>query len=209
MAHSRRTGKTIECALLVAVALAACSSASAKKSDRSQLIQVAADHQQATMGSNGKVILIGHVKISQGTLLIEGAKAIGYENNENEWDHAIVTGSPARFQQQLDNGSMVHGSADTIEYMVAENTVILTGSAMVVQQGRGEFHGAKLTYHTDSGQIVGEGGAGGQVHMTFQPKSPAAKNASTGAPASPGTTVAPPVPSASTGAAAPATTGIH
>jgi lipopolysaccharide export system protein LptA len=199
-ARSRPSRKTIECALLVVLALVTWGGASARKSDRSQQIQVAADRQKATMGSNGQVILIGHVKITQGTLSIEGAEATGYENQDNQWDHAIVTGSPAKFRQQLDNGNMVHGSAGTIKYMVAENTVILTGGATVVQQGRGEFHGAKLTYHTDTGQIVGEGGSGGQVHMTFQPKSAAAKSASAkpasaGAPAAPGTSATPPAPS--------------
>ncbi|WHZ20856.1 MAG: hypothetical protein OJF55_003005 [Rhodanobacteraceae bacterium] len=168
--------------MLAIATLATCGSAWALKSDRQAKIDVKADRQVATLGGNGQVTLIGHVKITQGSMAILGDKAIGYENQQGEWDHAIVTGSPAKFQQQLDNGSMVNGSADTIEYLVAENTIVLTGHATVVQQGRGEFHGAKLTYNTDSGQMVGEGGIGGQVHMTFQPKAAPAKPAPATAP---------------------------
>lgn len=172
----------VEAALLAAIALAACGSALGLTTDRSQPINVTANHQEATLGAGGKVTLTGHVTITQGSLAIHGDQAVGYENASSEWDHAIVTGAPATFSQKLDDGGNVNGSADSIEYRVAENIVVLTGHATVVQQGRGEFHGATLTYDTDSGRIVGEGGAGGQVHMTFQPKAVPAKPAA--APAS-------------------------
>ncbi|HEX5960956.1 MAG TPA: lipopolysaccharide transport periplasmic protein LptA [Rhodanobacteraceae bacterium] len=178
-----RHPKTIEFALLATLALAVCGNAWALKSDREAKIQVAADHQVANLQNNGQVILTGHVKLSQGSIVITGEKTVGYENQDGEWDRAVVTGVPATFRQKLDNGSMVDGSADAIEYLVAENTVILTGSANVVQQGRGEFHGAKLTYNTDTGRMVGEGGSGGQVHMVFQPKARSAEAAPTSAPA--------------------------
>lgn len=170
MAPSSPHPRLVERGLLAILAFAVCASAWALKADRSQPINVNADHQEATLGDNGKVTLTGHVAISQGSLVIHGDKAVGYENSAGEWDHAVVTGSPATFQQKLDSGSMVNGSGATIDYRVAENTVVLTGNATVVQQGRGQFHGAKLTYNTDSGRMVGEGGVGGQVHMIFQPK---------------------------------------
>ncbi|HJU07400.1 MAG TPA: lipopolysaccharide transport periplasmic protein LptA, partial [Rhodanobacteraceae bacterium] len=52
----------------------------------------------------------------------------------------------------------------------------------------------KLTYNTDTGQIVGEGGSGGQVHMILQPqkkaapaKKPAAASSAATVPAQPAT----------------------
>lgn len=183
----RRQGvfrRPVEAALFAALAFAACGGAWALTSDRTQAINVAADHQEASLGASGKVTLTGHVTITQGSLAIHGDKAVGYENADSQWDHAVTTGAPATFSQKLDTGGSVNGSADSIEYLVAANTVVLTGHATVVQPGRGEFHGAKLTYDTDSGSIVGEGGAGGQVHMTFQPKAPPAKPAAASAPAS-------------------------
>ncbi|MDE2498400.1 MAG: lipopolysaccharide transport periplasmic protein LptA, partial [Xanthomonadaceae bacterium] len=101
----------------------------------------------------------------------------------------------------------VHGQAATIDYKVSENTVILTGNASVVQQGRGEFHGEKLVYNTDTGEIQGTPASGGRVHITLQPRSkpaPAsAKPAATGAAGS-----APVSAPASTPAPA-STTGMH
>lgn len=184
MAPSHRRARRIEAALLAAAAFVACGGALALTTDRTQPINVTADHQEASLGASGKVTLTGHVTITQGSLAIHGDQAVGYENADSQWDHAVTTGAPASFSQKLDDGGNVNGSADSIEYLVAANTVVLTGHATVVQQGRGEFHGAKLTYDTDSGRIVGEGGAGGQVHMTFQPKAPPAKPATTPAPAS-------------------------
>ena len=198
MAPSSPHPRLVERSLLAVLAFAVCASAWALKADRSQPINVNADHQEATLGDNGVVTLTGHVAISQGSLVIHGDKAIGYENSDGEWDHAVVTGSPATFQQKLDSGSMVNGSGATIDYRVAENTVVLTGNATVVQQGRGQFHGAKLTYNTDSGMMIGEGGAGGQVHMTFQPKPvTGAKPAAPATSATPASSALPPPPTAS------------
>jgi lipopolysaccharide export system protein LptA len=117
---------------------------------------------------------------------VEGDKAVGYFDENNQIQRAVVTGNPARFHQTLDDNSLVHGSASNIDYQVSENTVILTGNAVVVHEGQGDFHGAKLTYNTDTGSINGMGGPGGQVHMTLVPKPKAAKPSAskTAAPAS-------------------------
>ena len=41
----------------------------------------------------------------------------------------------------------------------------------VVQQGRGEFRGAHMTYNTNTGVMEsGNQDAGGRVHMIIQPK---------------------------------------
>jgi len=122
----------------------------------------------------------------------------------------VLTGNPAHFRQTQDNGTLVHGQAATIDYKVSENTVILTGDASVVQQGRGEFHGNRLTYNTDSGEIRGTPAAGGRVHITLQPRSkPAGAKpaAAASAPASAATST--PAP-ATTSAPTPASTsGTH
>jgi lipopolysaccharide export system protein LptA len=125
----------------------------------------------------------------------------------------VLTGSPAHFQQTQDSGALVHGQASTIDYKVSENTVILTGSAEVVQQDRGEFHGDRLVYNTDTGEIAGTPSAGGRVHITLQPRtkpaparSPAAKPASSStAAARPGSGVATAAPASVVSTTAPAT----
>lgn len=163
--------RNIERMLLLFATAAISGNAYALKSDREKPIHASADHETAFLGNAGKATLSGHVRIAQGSLNIQGERAIAYENRDDRWERAIVDGAPARFQQTLDGGSLVHGTAASIEYLVAENTVILKGDATVIQENRGSFYGEKLTYNTDSGRIVGESGQDGQVHMTVQPKS--------------------------------------
>jgi lipopolysaccharide export system protein LptA len=189
-----------------AFALAGClvlTAAQARQSDSSQPVQVNADHSLMSQ-DNGLLTLTGNVRIDQGTMHLDGARAVGHFDQDNKLEHAVLTGSPAHMHQQMDDGSMVHGQADTIDYTVSNNTIVLSGDASVVHEGQGEFHGAKLTYNTDSGQIAGEGGAGGQVHMVLQPQkksAPASKPAASSSAAA----AAVPAPAASAPASASST----
>ena len=210
-APSHRTRTRIELLALFVAALCACGVAQAKQSDKNQPINVRANTFAGSQDS-GKIVFTGSFHMDQGTFQADGAKATGYTDPDDtsQWQRVVVTGDPAHFQQTQDNGTLVHGQAATIDYKVSENTVILTGNASVVQQGRGEFHGEKLVYNTDTGEIQGSPVAGGRVHITLQPRTkpaPAgAKPAGTGAPASSAPASAP--ASASTPAPA-STSGTH
>ena len=183
----RNRGSTDLRRLTLALAFAgvfAFASAQAKQSDSDQPVLVNASHSVMSQ-DNGIITLTGNVNIDQGTMHLDGDKAVGNFDQDNKLEHAVLTGTPAHMRQQMDDGSMVHGQAATIDYTVSNNTVVLTGNAVVVHEGQGEFHGAKLTYNTDTGQIVGEGGTGGQVHMILQPQKKAApaKKPAVGSPA--------------------------
>ena len=185
--------------------------AHAKQTDKNQPININASSFAGSQDS-GKIVFTGSVTMDQGTFHADGGQATGYTDRDDtsQWQRVVLTGSPAHFQQTQDNGTLVHGQAATIDYKVSENTVILTGNASVVQQGRGEFHGEKLVYNTDTGEIQGTPAAGGRVHITLQPRSkpaPAsAKPAASAATAAPATAN----PSASTSTPAPASTsGTH
>lgn len=210
--HHTRAERMVPLAVVFTALFGMCSVAHALTSDRSQVINVNANHSLMSQ-DNEKAVLSGHVRIDQGSLHADGDNGIGHFDQNNALQRMVLTGAPAHFQQKLDNGSMVHGSAASIDYIVSENTVILTGNATVVQQGRGEFHGAKLTYNTDSGQIVGDGGTGGQVHMVFQPKPKAGAKPARGKPAPPARSPAGssiPSPAAAASIPAPASTiGSH
>ena len=65
----------------------------------------------------------------------------------------------------------MHAQAANIDYDAESNTAVLTGEAVVVQEGRGEFRSERIVYNTDSGEITGGTQApGGGVHMIVQPK---------------------------------------
>jgi len=198
--------------VLFAAMLAVCGLGQAKQSDKNQPINIEAGHATASQQS-GKIILTGGVKMDQGSFHADGAQATGYTDpdDSSQWQRVVLTGSPSHFQQTQDNGTLVHGQAATIDYKVSENTVILTGNATVVQQGRGTFHGEKLVYNTDTGEIEGTAAAGGRVHITLQPRSkpaPAsAKPAPAGAPASAATST--PASATTSLPASASTAGIH
>lgn len=184
-----------ELALLVA-GLAAMAPAFALKSDADQPVGI--DAQKFSGRQGDKVTYSVAVHMTQGSFVADGDTATGYFDKNDAIDRAVLTGKPAKVQQKLDDGSMMYGHADTIDYQVGANTVILTGNASIVQTGKGEYHGARLVYNTDSGQVSGEGGAEGRVHMILQPKK---KPAATPAPAA----SAAPAPASST--ATPAAAG--
>jgi lipopolysaccharide export system protein LptA len=209
MAPSHRTRTRIELLALFVAALCACGVAQAKQTDKNQPININASSFAGSQDS-GKIVFTGSVTMDQGTFHADGAQATGYTDPDDtsQWQRVVLTGSPAHFQQTQDNGTLVHGQAATIDYKVSENTVILTGNAVVVQQGQGEFHGERLVYNTDTGEIQGTPAAGGRVHITLQPRSkpaPAsAKPAGASAPAASAPASAPvpmsaPAPAATSG----------
>jgi len=182
--------------------LAACGAAQAKQSDKNQPINLNATGHLVGSQQSGKIVVTDNVTLDQGTFHAAGDKATGYTdpNDTSQWQRVVLTGNPARFRQTQDNGTLVHGQAQTLDYRVSANTVILTGNASVVQEGKGSFQGEKLTYNTDTGEIEGTAAAGGRVHVTLQPRSkPAstsAKPASSGPPASTPSTAPAPASSA-------------
>ncbi len=199
---SHRTRARVELLVLFVAALCACGVAQAKQSDKNQPININASAFAGSQDS-GKITFTGSVTMDQGTFHADGAQATGYTdpNDTSQWQRVVLTGSPAHFQQTQDNGTLVHGQAATIDYKVSENTVILTGNAVVVQQGRGEFHGDKLTYNTDSGEIQGSPAAGGRVHITLQPrtKPAAAAKPASSAPAASAPATSTPAPASTSG----------
>lgn len=197
--------------VLLVAALATFGLAQAKQSDKNQPININASSFAGSQDS-GKIVFTGSVTMDQGSFHADAAQATGYTapHDTSQWQRVVLTGSPAHFRQTQDSGTLVHGEAATIDYKVSENTVVLAGHASVVQQGRGEFHGDKLVYNTDTGEIQGTPAAGGRVHITLQPRSKPAPASATAASAPASATSAPPAsPSTAAPASAPTASGIH
>lgn len=209
MAPSHRTRTRIELLALFVATFCACGVAQAKQTDKNQNININASSFAGSQDS-GKIVFTGSVTMDQGTFHADGAQATGYTDPDDtsQWQRVVLTGSPAHFQQTQDNGTLVHGQAATIDYKVSENTVILTGNAVVVQQGQGEFHGERLVYNTDTGEIQGTPAAGGRVHITLQPRSkPAAASAKPAGTSAPAASASAPAPTSAPASAS--TSGTH
>jgi lipopolysaccharide export system protein LptA len=140
---------------------------------------------------NSITTLTGNVVAIQGTLKMTGAKAVLNIDGDTQISHIHVTSAPgkqAHIEQIDDAGNLMTGDADTLDYDNINGIAVLTGHAVVHQQGRGESHGDKLTYNTQTQQMTGTSGSDGQVHMVILPKPQPAAGAKPAAPAPAGST---------------------
>lgn len=88
----------------------------------------------------------GKVIFTKGTLTIK-AEVITLHFKEEKLSKAVITGSPADVQHQPENEEKVHSQANEIEYVVAEDKLILKGQAFV-DQGSRHFSGEYIEYDT-------------------------------------------------------------
>ncbi|HEX7339210.1 MAG TPA: lipopolysaccharide transport periplasmic protein LptA [Rhodanobacteraceae bacterium] len=177
------TSKASFLALLVAAGLlcgALSLPAHAKKSDRSQPVEVAAKSADASATPNGVSHLKGDVTITQGTLKITSASATVYFDANSRVSRVVLTGSPAHLRQMDDNGNLVTGHANTIDYDIPKGVATFTGDADIKQAGRGQAKGDTLVYNTETSTMTAQSHGDNRVHLTFQPR----QAASTGQPAS-------------------------
>lgn len=168
-ARSCQPNRLVRLALL-GLGLAMLQPALARKDDRQQPANIAAKAFDATQQANGIIHYKNNVLLTQGTLKATGALATAYLDADNSVTRVVITGTPAHIEQLDDSGNLMQGDAATIDYDNVKQVAVLTGNASVKQKGRGEAHGDKLTYNTQTSQMTGESNGDGMVHMTFLPK---------------------------------------
>jgi lipopolysaccharide export system protein LptA len=196
MPRSRHASASLKLACL-ALGLLTLAPAVARQSDRSQPMQVNAKRFDGFQKPDSVSTLQGNVVITQGTLKVTGDQAKVYFDSNTQISRVVVTNGPAHIEQLDDSGNLMQGDAASIDYDNIHGVAVLSGHASVTQKGRGEAHGDKLTYNTQTSQMTGDSAGDGMVHMTFLPK---AKPASATTP-----TVTPPAtPAPATSAPAPA-----
>lgn len=169
--------------LLLALALPA----HALSTDRDQPLDVRAQYNKSTFGTQNVTLFQGNVRMVQGSLKAAGDEARIWEIEGADADatarRLVLTGKPAQLEQLMDNdGGKLTARALTIDYRSDTGLAELTGDVVVVQEGRSEFRGPHMTYNTNTGAMEGGSQApGSEVHMTFKPKPKATKKAGTDA----------------------------
>ena len=179
-------------AALFACGLLATGSAWALKSDKNQPININSDHAEFRTdprnANNGVGTYTGHVMITQGSIVINGDKAVFHVIN-NDLDSAEVYGNPVTFTQQPDVGEPMNGQSQELTYDVPKNQVTLITSAKLTQvvlshitKGaiKGDSPGLRLVtadhilYNTDTQHVVAKGASEDErVHISFPPKTAA------------------------------------
>ena len=204
MRRNERAERLIRLSLATSLALLApclASPAHALGSDRQQPMKIDADYskiKQGTAAAAGVTYLRGNVRIEQGSMKASGAEATLYQHPSSARDaqgndisgdikRVVIVGRQAHMEQQQDGGGLMTADADKIDYDNDTSIADLSGSVSIVQQGRGEFHGAHMTYNTNTGEMEsGDNTPANRVHIIMQPKARPATKAT----AEPGKTTA-------------------
>ncbi len=142
--------------------------ASAEKFDVEQEIKISSSRQAADL-KNKIFSYIDNVIISQGTLTINAdlVQVITQDKSENKT--YIAKGSPATFEQTLEDGSPINLQANEIRYEPAKNIVVISGNALLTQEGS-EVSGSKITYNFETEYVNAESLENAKVETVLQPK---------------------------------------
>ncbi len=159
--------------MLIALAtLVAAPAAWALSSDSKQPIQISADRFDGDMGSpNGTGTYAGNVVITQGSIRIT-ADVATVHMQDGVVKSALITGTPAHFQQQPDgDAALTQGWARRIDYDADKDTVDLRTDARVIQDGR-QMSADTIHYNTAAEKVLADSKqkADTRVHIVIPPK---------------------------------------
>ena len=119
--------------------------ASSLDSDASAEIIIESDRAEIDRKA-GTATYIGHVELTQGTLLIHADRITLYSNKSNQLTKAIAKGKPAHFQQQMEGDKgLTKATSNVITYKTIAKTVTLFEEAILKQEGH-SFSGNLITY---------------------------------------------------------------
>lgn len=187
--HQTQQRNSAYAAIAIVVLALAAPNVHALSSDREQPMDINADHAKITQGTDkapGLTYLTGNVRITRGSMKATGAQATIYQHPahakdaqgkdiSNEVQRVILIGKQAHMEELGKDNERVKSDADKIDYNADSGVAELTGNVTVVRAGRGEFHGAHMTYNTNSGEMEsGDNTPENRVHLIIQPKSKAA-----------------------------------
>lgn len=155
--------KTVLLLLMFALSLKAMAS------DAEAPLTVDADSMEADRAREISVFQ-GDVRIDKGGIHIEAQEA-RLRASEGEVQEGTLIGSPVVFRQEPEEGDVITGEAQRIEYDAVNRIVILTGKAWV-KQGSDEFRGETIRYDLDGRKVLATSNKSTpeRVRLIFQPK---------------------------------------
>ncbi|HBR95960.1 MAG TPA: lipopolysaccharide transport periplasmic protein LptA [Gammaproteobacteria bacterium] len=137
-----------------------------RQSDFSQPIYVQADNSEFNEAS-GVQILSGNVQITQGSMKILADKiVVGIDMGKLSTIEG--TGSPILFEQEDEEGGIISGRCDRIEYDAKNARLTLVGNASLKQPNQ-ELSGDRIVFDSKTQKVLAEGGENGRVNIKIQP----------------------------------------
>ncbi|MGN0864453.1 MAG: lipopolysaccharide transport periplasmic protein LptA [Stenotrophomonas koreensis] len=147
----------------------------ARSSDRNQPMNLDSDRYDCNLADeNGRCRFSGNVVIEQGTLHITAETADVYRSN-GQPSRVVLSGSQVKLRQQMDDGTPMAATADSMDYNIANETIVLSGN-YTVESPRGTNSGQRMTYNLATGNM-NSGGDGSRVRTVLQPKQRSAPEA--------------------------------
>lgn len=107
-----------------------------------------------------------NVTIQRGAMLVNADEGVVHQV-EGRIAMIELFGSPTTWRDRLDDGSIVQGRANRIEFQVDENVVTLSGDARLEHEG-GQFTGNQLIYDLDTESLAGRSSDGNQVRVVIE-----------------------------------------
>lgn len=163
--------------MLLAYAPAACL---AERADRNKPVHLESD-QVSIDDINQTSVFTGNVVLTQGTLVIRGAKIVVVQD-KNGFKHGTATGQLASFRQKREGlDEYVDGYGERIEYDTGSEIMEIFGQARV-KRGQDDVRGEHITYNskteifqvnsTESGNTASTSQlhSGQRVRAVIQPK---------------------------------------
>jgi lipopolysaccharide transport protein LptA len=129
---------------------------------------------------NSHWTISGDVRITAQGGRLQSDKAV-VTFRDNLISQATITGTPAQFEQQRDDGNTSRGRANTIDYETGSGNVSLTTDAWL-SDGRNELSGQQLVYNFRTQSVKGQAqpaadGGDGRFRFVIQPREPGEKAA--------------------------------
>ena len=155
---------------VVLVAACAVPAAWARVDDRTQPINISADHVEID-DQQGVSRYSGAVKYSQGTMHLDADTATIY-SDQRVMKRFVANGSPARYRQVTDTeGVEIRAHADEIEYLADSEHLLFRGSAHL-WRGGDEFAGNLIEYDARNDVVSAHGDESGEgrVQVVIQPR---------------------------------------
>jgi lipopolysaccharide transport protein LptA len=120
-------------------------------------LRIQAREAQATGGlnfENGQWTISGDVLITaEGGRLTSDKAVVSFRNRLIS--QAVITGSPAQFEQRRDDGNLSRGRAGTIDYQTAAGTVSLSDDAWITLDGKNQISGQTMVYNIRTQSMQG------------------------------------------------------
>ncbi|MEM1082088.1 MAG: lipopolysaccharide transport periplasmic protein LptA, partial [Pseudomonadota bacterium] len=108
-----------------------------------------------------------NVNIERGPMTISADRGM-IRQVDGEMTEIELFGNPTRWQDQLEDGSVVNGEANNIYFDVIANVVTLTGDA-IIRHEQGEFTGDRLVYDLNSESLSGSSDGDNRVRVVIEP----------------------------------------